>query len=66
MMNWLMNHVFDRQGYRDYQAECARLEENQRALRLLEARIRETFTPEEWRATQERCEAQLARMGYDR
>lgn len=64
MINWLMNHVFDRQGYREFLEECRRLDENQRVLRAMEARIADTFTPEEWDATRKRCEAHLAAMGY--
>jgi hypothetical protein len=64
MFNWLMNHVFDRQGYRDWQAELYRFEENKRMVADLDRRIRESFTPEEWNETEARCMKRLADMGY--
>lgn len=59
MLNWLMNHVFDRQGYRDMQEQLAIFDENARMVSDLQKRVRASFTDEEWEATKARCEAQL-------
>ena len=63
MLNWLMNHVFDREGYRQFKEESRRLDENVHKLADLDKRIAEVFTPEEWAATRERCERRLREVG---
>ena len=64
MFTWLMNHVFDREGYRRFKEEFARLEEHEKTIAALNARIRASFTPEEWAETERRCMAKLAAYGY--
>lgn len=62
MLNWLMDHVFDREGARLWKEECARFDENSRMIDDLDKRVRASFTPQDWAEVSARCEHRLAEI----
>jgi hypothetical protein len=61
--DWLRRIALRTRSQRAFDAEMAEYDAMRAAL---DRRIRETFTPEEWAATEERCLRKLAEMGVAR